>query len=176
MVSAVQASRDRAALEALFAACSPQTVRLRFFGRLRAFPPEYLAAVLAGRPAAHDAVVAHRDGDRTPLVGMASLSAATPADDLPPMCTPATTGVLGVLVADAWQRQGVGTAMITSLLDRARERGVHHVLASVLPGRSSLLAALARRLVLEPGTATCTGDGLSAVYRLSERPSTTGTG
>ena len=157
---------DRAALEALFAACSPDTVRLRFFGRLRAFPPEYLAAVLAGRPAVHDAVVAYRGADRAHPAGMAGIAAATPADGLPPMCAPATTGVLGVLVADAWQRQGAGAAMTGVRLDRARARGVRHVLVGVLPGRSALLAVLARRLTPVPGAAARTGDGLSAVYRL----------
>ncbi|MBY8877499.1 GNAT family N-acetyltransferase [Actinacidiphila acidipaludis] len=165
---------DRAALEALFAACSEDSVRLRFFGRSRAFPREYLAAALAGVPTAHDAVVAYRGGDRTRLAGLASLVAgpsAPAADGAAPragMVGPAQAdpAELAVLVADAWQRQGAGTAMITALLARARERGVVHVRASVLPGRRGLLAALSHRLPAEPGRSSYTRDGLSVVYKL----------
>ncbi len=39
---------------------------------------------------------------------------------------------LGVLVEDAWQRRGIGTALVTSLLDSARAKGVTTVHADVL--------------------------------------------
>ena len=151
---------DRPALQALFAACSEESVRLRFFGQLRAFPGDYLDAALAGVPDTHDAVVVYRDGDRTRLAGLASLVAG-PASS--PDADPAE---LAVLVGDAWQRQGAGTAMITALLARARERGVARVRASVLPGRTALLTSLSRRLPPEPGRSSYTRDGLSVVYKL----------
>jgi GNAT superfamily N-acetyltransferase len=167
---------DRPALQALFAACSEESVRLRFFGQLRAFPADYLDAALAGVPHVHDAVVAYRGGDRTRLAGMASLvagpatapasaltTATRPEAPVPPEAGPAE---VAVLVSDAWQRQGAGTAMISALLARARERGVVRVRASVLPGRTGLLAALSRRLPPEPGRSSYTRDGLSAVYKL----------
>jgi GNAT superfamily N-acetyltransferase len=146
---------DRAALEALFARCSPETVRLRFFGFQRVFPEEYADALLAGRPEEHDAVLAypaphHGDGadslssavpyacgDAHP-VGLASLAAVPGAG--PPAAE------LGVLVCDGWQRQGVGSALVAALIARARERGVVAVSASVLPGRTALLRAMTRRL------------------------------
>jgi GNAT superfamily N-acetyltransferase len=187
---------DGPALAALFARCSPETVRLRFFGRLRAFPREYLDAVLAGRADVHDAVVAYRVaypagrgaahgavptcGDRGPygggwadgggggggdgtgtgtgFAGLASLAAA-------PGTAPATAE-LGVLVADAWQRQGAGTAMIGALVARARSRGVLRLAASVLPDRVSLPPAMARSLDLLPAEHVRTGDGLTVVYKL----------
>ncbi|WP_329133592.1 GNAT family N-acetyltransferase [Streptomyces sp. NBC_01476] len=150
---------DRPALAALFTACSPETVRLRFFGRLKQWPREYLDAALAGRPAEHDAVVAYRPG-RTDLLGLASL--ATPSDAGPGI------GELGVLVADDWQRQGVGTAMIDLLLSRARDRGLERVAATVLPSRSKLLAALTRRLERD-GPGLRSRDGLTGVYKLAPR-------
>ncbi|WNI16369.1 GNAT family N-acetyltransferase [Actinacidiphila sp. ITFR-21] len=150
---------DRPALADLFTACSPETIRLRFFGRLRAWPRDYLDGALAGPPEQHDSVVAYRSG-RTHLLGMASL--ATPCDAGPDV------GELGVLVADPWQRQGVGTAMLELLLTRARARGLERVAASVMPGRPRLLAALAQRL--EADGALRARDGLTGIYKLTRRP------
>jgi GNAT superfamily N-acetyltransferase len=163
---------DRAALDALFAACSADSIRLRFFGRLRAFPPEYLGGALAGAPSAHDAVVAYRT-DRTQLAGLASL-VAQETGAARDTGTAGDTGAaeeaavpeLAVLVADPWQRQGAGAAMVGALLARARERGVVRVRASVLPGRRELLAALSRRLEPDPGHSSYTREGLSTVYKL----------
>jgi GNAT superfamily N-acetyltransferase len=153
---------DRPALATLFGACSEETVRLRFFGRVREWPRAYLDSALGGRPEEHDAVVAYGTGGiggagRADLLGLASL--ATPSEAGPGI------GELGVLVADAWQRQGVGTAMIDLLLSRARARGMERVAASVLPGRSELLASLTRRL--EPVGHLRSRDGLTGVYKLT---------
>ncbi|MFI0895120.1 GNAT family N-acetyltransferase [Streptomyces sp. NPDC020983] len=146
---------DAPALHALFAVCSPETVRLRFFGPVRALPAEYLEQVLAGSPERHDAVVAYaRDGARSRLAGLASL--ALPAG--------ATAAELGVLVGDPWQRQGAGHAMLELLLTRARARGVRRVTATVLPGRPALLRALGRRL--PAAHLAYTSDGPSGVYKL----------
>ncbi|MGW2564107.1 N-acetyltransferase family protein [Streptomyces sp. NPDC001514] len=148
---------DGPALKALFDSCSPESVRLRFFGLLHELPHEYAADVLACRPEVHDAVVAHR-GDRGRLAGLASLAAA-------PEGSPGGAAVLGVLVADAWQRQGLGRAMVDALLTRARQRGVERVSACVLPGRSRLLAILARHM--EPESTSRDQDGLTGVYKLT---------
>lgn len=89
--------------------------------------------MLAGRPEAHDAVVArHRTEGQ--VAGLASLAAGSEAGPGIPE--------LGVLVADTWQRQGLGAPMVDLLLVRARERGVERMSACVLPGRSELLTAL----------------------------------
>jgi N-acetylglutamate synthase-like GNAT family acetyltransferase len=56
------------------------------------------------------------------------------------------TGIadLGVLVEDAWQRRGVGTRLITSLLDGARAKGVTTVHADVLGDDKFILRTLGR--------------------------------
>jgi GNAT superfamily N-acetyltransferase len=56
------------------------------------------------------------------------------------------TGIaeLGVLVEDAWQRQGIGTRLATSLLDGARAKGVTTVHADVLVDDVFILQALRR--------------------------------
>lgn len=183
---------DRDALTALFARCSPETVRLRFFGFLRAFPEEYADALLSCRPMEHDAVLAYPDAhgctESYPCacvrpVGLASLAAGPGTDP--------SSAELGVLVCDGWQRQGVGTAMAAALIVRARERGIARVSASVLPGRAALLRSMSDRLAgigLVPRTPAAgpgatapsapasappvsyawTDGSLTAVYRLSE--------
>jgi len=143
---------DRSALDDLFARCSPETVRRRFFGQPRMLPRGYVDEVLAGRPELQDAVVV-RLGAGGGLAGLASLGVA-----------PAALPELGVLVADAWHGHGLGAAMVEALVARARRRGVERVSAFVLPGRSALLEALARRLPLE--NVTRTSDGLVGVFRL----------
>lgn len=154
--TAVVTAADEPALRDLFAACSQDTLRLRFFGRVRAFPAEYLGHVLAGRADVHDAVVAYEYGaSRARPAGLASLA-------LPPG---ARAAELGVLVADAWQRKGAGGAMLDLLLTRARARGVRYVSAAVLPGRSALLAALGRRLAAE--RLAHSADGPSGIYKLN---------
>jgi GNAT superfamily N-acetyltransferase len=147
----------------MFARCSPETVRLRFFGGLRALPREYLDGALAGRPEVHDAMVAYRDGlyGRAHLVGLGSL--AVPGD------TAADTDAaaeLGLLVTDGWQRRGVGAALMDALFARARARGVERVSAFVLPGRSALLAAIGRRV--EQVGAFRETDGLTGLYKLTK--------
>jgi GNAT superfamily N-acetyltransferase len=146
---------DRDALRILFTNCSPDAVRRRFFGRHDELPRRYLESVLASRPDLHDAVVArHRYAGH--LAGLASL--ATGSDMGPEIAE------LGVLVVDAWQRQGLGTAMVEALVARGRQRGVQRVSACVLPDRARVLAALARRL--QPERIVRTPHCLTGVYRL----------
>jgi GNAT superfamily N-acetyltransferase len=146
---------DRRRLEVMFAGCSAGTVQHRFFGRLRALPHGYLDDVVAGCPDHHDAVVV-RFGNGLRIAGLGSLAVGSPIGS--------RVAELGVLVADPWQRRGVGSALVTALLMRARRRGIVRVTASVLPERQQLLAALARRLELE--RVCLDADSLTGVYRL----------
>ena len=146
---------DEPELQELFARCSPESVRLRFFGPRTAFPASYLRDVLSGVPDRHDAVIA-RDRATGAIVGLASLGAGSAAGaDVPE---------LGVLVADGWQRHGIGTALADLLVARARSRGVRRMLASVLPGRSGVLDALD---TLDREHTWRTRDAVNAVYRLA---------
>ncbi len=71
-----------------------------------------------------------------------------------------------MLVADAWQRRGLGAALVETLVARARDRGVDRLAATVLPTRPGLLRALARRLELE--YVTPSADSLTGLYMLSD--------
>ncbi|WP_051944488.1 GNAT family N-acetyltransferase [Streptacidiphilus rugosus] len=145
---------DRSAIEELFEACSAETVQLRFFARFRAFPAAYLDDLLAGPPERHDAVIA-REGPTGPVLGLGTLARLD-----------ADTAELGLLVGDAWQRQGLGGAMTDTLLARARERGVSRLRVDVAHGRSALLGALGRRL--PAGLRQSTREGVTGLYRLDQ--------
>ncbi|WP_439379888.1 GNAT family N-acetyltransferase [Amycolatopsis lexingtonensis] len=91
---------DRDCVGALVAACSPASLRRRFLMGGPAEPAEvfrrYQRYLLAGPPAGA-ALLAFRDS--TP-VGLLNFVSETPG-----------TAEIGVLVADAWQRQGIGSAL-----------------------------------------------------------------
>jgi GNAT superfamily N-acetyltransferase len=148
---------DGPALDAFFALCSPQARYTRFFAPLHALPADYRAGALAGDPARHDALIAAPYGPHGPLVGLASL-----------VTVPGPVGSgrlgeaeLGVLVADDWQRRGIGTALVDQLVARARQRGVRYLRATVLPTSNRLLGWLGRSLPLEHSE----WDGSSATGR-----------
>jgi GNAT superfamily N-acetyltransferase len=146
---------DRPALERLFAECGADTISDRFFAPRSGWPARYLAGALAEDPRRHDALVV-RYGDGLHVAALASLV----ADDGDPW----RRAELGLLVADRWQRRGLGTTLVEALLARAVDRGVEEVAASVLPHRAGLLHALRRRLPLV--TLTADGDCLTGVYRI----------
>jgi GNAT superfamily N-acetyltransferase len=51
---------------------------------------------------------------------------------------------LGVLVEDGWQRQGIGTELLTRLVAAARARGIDQIVADVLGENGFVLSALRR--------------------------------
>jgi GNAT superfamily N-acetyltransferase len=137
ILSAPVARGDGPDLDAFFARCSPQARYARFFSPVHEIPAAYRAGVLAEDPARHDAISARAYGAGGRLVGLASLVAEPDAAEL------------GVLVADDWQRRGIGAALVDQLVARARRRGVDRLQATVLPASTQLLGWLGRRLPLE---------------------------
>ena len=51
---------------------------------------------------------------------------------------------IGVVVADAWQGRGVGSALVRALISGAQERGVTAVAMDVLPANRRVLAMITR--------------------------------
>ena len=124
------APADLAALSDFFAGLSVQSRYLRFFAPVT--PAHGLLHLLAGGPANVDAIVAVADGV---VVGHAM------AADRPDPGGSSVTDI-GVVVADAWQRRGVGAALIRALLTRAQARGVTSLAMDVLPGNRQVLAMI----------------------------------
>jgi GNAT superfamily N-acetyltransferase len=109
------AASDTQAVLAMVGRCSRASLFHRFHGFTDGVA--YFAALLRDSPA-NETLLAWSG---SACVGVATLgvSAAGIVD-------------LGVLVEDAWQRRGIGTRLIASLLGSARARGVATVHADVL--------------------------------------------
>jgi len=66
------------------------------------------------------------------------------AADLPERAYPCAGQAtdVGLVVADAWQRRGVGAALMRALIARAQARGVTALAMDVLPGNRRVLAMI----------------------------------
>jgi GNAT superfamily N-acetyltransferase len=136
---------DMAALGDFFAGLSLQTRHLRFFAPVR--PTPALLRVLSGDGANVDAVVAVRGGV---IIGhaMAADQAGTVGSRRPEAVRgpqkPTVTDI-GVVVADAWQGRGVGSALVRALVARAQARGVTSLTMEVLYANHRVLSMIQRR-------------------------------
>ena len=136
---------DRAALGDFFAGLSAQTRYLRFFAPVT--PTPALLRTLSGDGAHVDTVVAVRDGV---IIGHA-MAADQPASAGPRRPGTArghqelTVTEIGVVVADAWQGRGVGSALVHAVVTRAEARGVTSMAMEVLHANHRVLAMIERR-------------------------------
>jgi GNAT superfamily N-acetyltransferase len=121
------------ALSDFFTGLSVESRYRRFFAPVR--PSHDLLDLLAGGPAHVDAIVAVAGGV---IVGHAM------AADLPERVSPYAERAadVGVVVADAWQRRGVGAALMRALISRAQARGVTALAMDVLPGNRQVLSMI----------------------------------
>ncbi|HVM65686.1 MAG TPA: GNAT family N-acetyltransferase [Acidimicrobiales bacterium] len=117
---------DMAALEAMVRACSRESLYHRFHGAVG--PAQRAARLLAGGD--QEAYLAWCGGV---CVGVASLGAGRDG-----------SAHLGVLVADPWQRRGIGTALIARIADRARQLGLAAITADVMFEDRFILGLLGR--------------------------------
>ena len=122
---------DMGALSDFFAGLSPQTRYLRFFAPVT--PRPELLRSMSGGDGHTDAVVAVR--------GCVIIGHAVATDQVGPRG--ARTADVGVVVADAWQGLGVGSALMRALITDARARGVTSLTMDVLPGNRRMLAIIA---------------------------------
>jgi GNAT superfamily N-acetyltransferase len=131
------------ALGAFFAGLSVQTRYLRFFAPVRP-TPALLRALSGGANA--DAVVAVRGGV---IIGhaMAADQPGTEGSRRPGAVRdpqePTVTDI-GVVVADAWQGRGVGSALVHALVARAKARGVGSMTMEVLHANRRVLSMIER--------------------------------
>jgi ribosomal protein S18 acetylase RimI-like enzyme len=121
---------DLPALGDFFAGLSTQARYLRFFSPIT--PGPSLLNLLCGGDGTTDAVLATRDGV---IVGHGMA-----ADRSGPRG--ARTTDIGVVVADAWQRQGVGSALVRALITGAQVRGVTSVTMDVMHGNDRAFAMI----------------------------------
>ncbi len=131
---------DLAALSDFFAGLSVRTLYLRFFAPVT--PGPALLGLLSGVADHVDAVVATSGGV---IIGhaMAADRAGPQHPEEPQDPEGARTTDIGVVVADAWQGHGVGSALLRALVTGALARGVTSVTMDVLDGNHRVLAMIA---------------------------------
>jgi protein lysine acetyltransferase len=125
---------DRDALEAAFYRLSDRSRRLRFHGPKPVLQARELGYLSEIDHVDHEAIVAvdRRSGE---IVGEARY-ARYPGSD--------ATADVAFVVADEWQRQGVGSRLGDAILRRAAENGISTLVASMLAENDAARALLKR--------------------------------
>jgi GNAT superfamily N-acetyltransferase len=140
---------DESLLAQAGAELSPASLYARFLAGVPTLPAAYLRLVATAPRWRWDAQVAMRDGR---MIGWAEFGRMSPDG---------TEADLAVAVVDAWQRHGVGTALVSSLLPRCRAAGVTVLSAQVAPSNVAARAALRSWFTTRSGGMTVTlEDGL----------------
>jgi len=120
------------AVRDLFGRLSLPTRYLRFFLPLPVLPDSLLRMIGGGDEPDRLALIAETD-DRGPQV--VALGNVAPAEH--------GRGEVGLVVADAWQRQGVGSALAGRLLQAAHGRGYRKFVVYSLAGNAAVRPLLA---------------------------------
>jgi GNAT superfamily N-acetyltransferase len=123
---------DLAALGEFFAGLSPRTRYLRFFAAIT--PTGSLLRRLAGGAGA-DVLVAT---DGRVIIGHAMAVDRAGSGR-------GSTADVGVVVADAWQGRGIGSALLRALIGRAQARGVAWLTMDVQHGNTLMCGIIVRR-------------------------------
>jgi GNAT superfamily N-acetyltransferase len=127
---------DLPALGDFFAGLSAHSRYLRFFGPVT--PGAALLRTLSGATDNVDALVAVRGG--------VILGHAMAVDRVEPQNLKGSRGArvtdIGVVVDDAWQGRGVGSALMRALVTGAQARGVTSLEMDVLDGNRQVLAMI----------------------------------
>ena len=112
----------------MFGRCSRAAVQQRFHGPRHSFPAAYLTDALGGL-GGHFALVAEMPGGS--IVALASCVAL-----------PGDAADIAVLVEDGYQRQGIGSTMLSMLMAHADHRGIGTLQATVLAEQEWILRLL----------------------------------
>ena len=145
------APSDRDAERAFIEGLSEQSRRHRFLAQLKSPDDGMLDSLVnidVRRETALVAVVSDYGTER--IVGAARFSMASPD---------AVDGECAVAVADEWQHQGLGTALVRDLAERARARGLRRIYSVDLAGNADmrdLASHLGFRARTEPGDPSLT--------------------
>jgi GNAT superfamily N-acetyltransferase len=124
---------DESKIRAFAAGLSEATRYLRFFTTISPVSASVLRILAGGIPGSDILVITDQQGA---VVGH-GMATDISADGRP--------GVdLGLVIADAWQGQGLGTLLLELLVQRAASRGARALAVEVLPGNSRMLGLFSR--------------------------------
>jgi acyl-CoA hydrolase/RimJ/RimL family protein N-acetyltransferase len=131
----VRAARqtDESKVHALLYALSPESVYQRYFTARQVHPRSEVLAVLDTDPRSSCALVAERLEDSS-LLGVARYD----------LDQTSRMGELGIVVAEGWQKRGVGTALVRRLVDVGKRNGVKGLRADVLASNHGMIGVLRR--------------------------------
>lgn len=121
---------DADALRAFHKRLGPETTRRRFLVYHPDLSPAEVAWFTTVDHARREALVATVGGA---IVGVARYDRTGPHD-----------AEVAIVVADEWQRRGVGTALLAALRDRALRAGVTEFRADALPENDAIVRLVAR--------------------------------
>ena len=138
---------DLTGIREFVCALSPRSQYLRFFAAV-APPSTGLLRALCGTGGADVLLVTDHGGA---VIGHGMAADATVGD------TASGHGLessIGLVVADAWQRRGIGSQLLDALAGRARSRGVTRLVLEVLPDNTVMLGIIRRRWPEAPAERT----------------------
>jgi acetyltransferase len=124
---------DVAGIREFVCRLSPRSQYLRFFAAV-APPSTGLLRALCGTGGADVLLVTDRHGA---VVGHGMAADETAGDG--------RESSIGLVVADSWQRRGIGTQLLDALVSRAARRGVGNLVLEVLPDNRVMLGIIRRR-------------------------------
>jgi RimJ/RimL family protein N-acetyltransferase len=127
---------DAPLVAALHARCSPESRRARFLSPVPRLDARQLRD-LVGQDGGRAVLALTRDGGSA--IGLADLRVATAA----------RAAHFGVLVEDAWQHRGLGTALVRRIAETAVEHGLDELTGTV-PADAVRITRLLRRAGLRP--------------------------
>ena len=129
----VRAARltDEAKVQELLYGLSPESVYSRYHHLRTRYPRDEIQALLDADPQRGCAFVAEIPEAGT-LIGLTRY-------DLDPV---SGIGELGIVIADAWQRKGVGTALMRRMVEVGRAHGLKGLRADVLAVNSAMISLL----------------------------------
>ncbi|HEU0184514.1 MAG TPA: GNAT family N-acetyltransferase [Blastocatellia bacterium] len=126
---------DRQALKDLFARCSPESIRFRFLHQVKELTEDMLDRLIDIDGSRHVAlVVTQGEGPGGRIVAVGRYQAGTTRTEEPDVAE------VSFLVEDAMQRRGIGTLLLDTLAELARERGVKRFSADVLADNRQMLS------------------------------------
>jgi acetyl coenzyme A synthetase (ADP forming)-like protein len=123
---------DRQALKDLFARCSPESIRFRFLHQVKELTEDMLDRLTDIDGSSHIALVVTQGEERNErIVAVGRYQAQRNRPDV---------AEVSFLVEDAMQRRGIGTLLLDTLAELARERGVTRFSADVLADNRVMLS------------------------------------
>src|SRR3954470_19426350 len=143
---------DGPRLVAMFERCSPATRYARFLAPLRHFPASHLVDVVRSSPMRRSWVI--EDLGTGNVVGVGSW-----------FRNQGDTAELGLLIEDAFQRQGLGALLLDQLAASARDEGITTLVANTLSDARHVHRMMRS---LGPSTIECAGTSCALYVSLVE--------